>query len=59
MLAYLFLLLVGIQILTVQAQDPDFRNFQIAFALVFLFSVGIRNSWNLVAEMAFDCQKQP
>ncbi len=56
-LAYLFLLFVGFQVLTTQAPPFDFSNFQIASTLVFLFSVGIRNSWNLVVEMAFDRKK--
>ncbi len=57
LLAYLFLLLVGFQMASSQAQDANFHYFQIAFTLVFLFSMGIRNSWNLVVEMAFDRQK--
>ncbi len=57
LLAYLFLLVVGFQLLLDQSQDSNFHYYQIAFTLVFLFSVGIRNSWNLVVEMAFDRQK--
>ena len=54
LLAYFYLLFIGFRILSNNPQDP---NFQIAITLVFLFSTGIRNSWNLVMEMTFDRKK--
>jgi hypothetical protein len=55
MLAYFYLVYIGIQILS--GGQPQGTDFEVAIVLIFLFSNGIRNSWNLVVEMAFDRKK--